>query len=224
MARGTLARNGWSGNQAAKHGGQKVCSGFHVSCLEVRTLEAMRTRASFVISSLCEMRILMSRGVAYLSLVVFVALGGLAYKERRALLLMQNEQAIRENIYEAIIRHHYHQKIATGGAPTVMFLSFAEDGTDLDPPDRFIARLRDLPIDIAKVSAHVKDKYGAVKDMQGRSGVIIRLYGIGKQGIFKRVAGVSFYYWGWGQEGDLFHLELTDSGWRVTQVELTSIT
>jgi len=163
----------------------------------------------------------MKRGFAYLSLVVFVALGILAYKERRAWHFLKSDQMIMEDVFEAIIRHHL---MVRGSEHKIVFLSFAENETDHDPPGRFIARFSDLPIEIGKVSAHVKDKYGSVEDEQGRSGVIIRLHGLRKQGIFNRMASVSFYYWGWGQEGYLFHLELTGTGWKVTKVDLTFIT
>ncbi|MGH9769972.1 MAG: hypothetical protein ACREAB_21310 [Blastocatellia bacterium] len=163
----------------------------------------------------------MKRGFAYLSLVVFVALGILAYKERRAWHFLKSDQVIKEDIYEAIIRHHL---IVRGPERKIVFISFAENETDNDPPDRFIARFRDLPIEIGKVSAHVKDRYGSVEDKQGRSGVIIRLHGIGKHGVFKRTTPVSLDYWAWGQEGHQFHLELTESGWKITKVDLTFIT
>src|SRR4030095_9737977 len=151
----------------------------------------------------------MKRGFAYLSLVVFITLGILTYKERRAFHLLKSLHAIREDVSEVVVRHYLHGITGMAGERGVIFLSFVEAEKDYDPSDDFIARFRDLPIEISKVSSHVKDEYGAVKDKQGHSGMIIRLYDVGKQGFFKRAVPVTFYSWGWGQEGHLFHLELT---------------
>jgi hypothetical protein len=45
-----------------------------------------------------------------------------------------------------------------------------------------------------------------------------------EKGFFKRTASVTFYYWAWGLEGYLVHLELTNTGWKVTNADLTFIT
>jgi hypothetical protein len=166
----------------------------------------------------------MRRGFAYLSLIVFIALGVLAYKERRAIHLLKNHQAIKEDLFEAVIRRSLPEITGKESGREVIFLSFAEDGNDHDPSDGFIARFRDLPVEIRKISLSVKDEYGAVKDKKGRNGAIIRLYGVDKQGFFKRSAQVGYYFWAWGAEGHLVHLELTDTGWKVTNVILSFIT
>ena len=70
----------------------------------------------------------MKRGFAYLSLVVFVALGLLAYKERRVWHFLKSDQVIKEDVFEAIIRHHL---MVRGGERKIVFLSFAENAVDL---------------------------------------------------------------------------------------------
>jgi hypothetical protein len=166
----------------------------------------------------------MKRVCAYLSPVVFIALGILAYEERRAIYLLKSHQAIKEDVFEAVIRHRLSEIPGKEGERGVIFLSFGEGEKDYDPPDDFIARFHDLPVEIRKVSSHVKDEYGMVKDKQGQLGSIIRLYDADKQGYFKRTASVTLYYWAWGQEGYLVHLELTNTGWKVINADLTFIT
>jgi len=138
--------------------------------------------------------------------------------------LLKSHQAIKEDVFEVVIRDLLPEIPGKESGRGVIFLSFAEDGNDHDPPDDFIARFRNLLVEIRKVSLHVKDEFGTVKDKQGQIGAIIRLYDVDKQGFFKRTARVRFYFWAWGQESYLVHLELTNTGWKVTNVNLTSIT